>query len=195
MAETRQAVKEEYVLDLHTGRILVPTAYMKEDVEASTRLKGRFIPWTAPIPKEGKIDLTEWQKEKSKEIQSFQKDIASQLPSAPEKPEVPQDVSLVDGGITPQKVVTEADRLSLIMKAMSQLKESDMTKDGVPTVAALNKYSGLQDISGPEREATFAAFQTVNPNWKPIQVQGTTAPAPVATPAPAVTETPATPPA
>jgi hypothetical protein len=187
--------KGEFVLDLHTGKIYGVTEYMRSDVEGSIRLKGRFIPWTTPIPPGGMIDLQEWQKEKSKEIQSFQKDIASQIPQAQDKPSLPQDAPLVDGGVSIPIVVTEADRLSLIMRGMTKLSSADMTKDGVPTVAALNKYSGLQDISGPEREATFAAFKTVNPNWKPIQVQGTTTPAPVATPAPAVTETPATPPA
>jgi hypothetical protein len=170
-------MKEEFVLDLHTGRIIGATQYMKEDIEGKERLKGRFIPWSGKIPPGGKIDLTEWQQEKSKEIQSFQRDIASQSPPpAPEQTTKETGAPLISGETTPttspQPVITEADRLGLLVSAMPKITEKDMTKADpkVPTVAALMKLTGIQDITGPEREVAFSEFLKNNPNWKPTPV-------------------------
>jgi hypothetical protein len=163
---------EEYVLDLYTGRIMGVTDYMKNDIEGAIRLKGRFIPWNGEIPVGGKIDLADWQKDKAKEIQSFQQDIVTQLPNAPEKPaQAPQDKPLISAEIQ-TKPVTESDRLSVIMSVIPKLTEANMTKaePKIPTVASLNQLTGLNDISGPERENAFAQFMQAYPNWKPAPV-------------------------
>ena len=167
-------MKEEFVLDLHTGRIIGATQYMKEDIEGKERLRGRFIPWNGPVPPGGKIDLTEWQQEKSKEIQSFQRDIVSQTPPpAPEQKNNETGAPLISGetpATSVQPVITEADRLGLLVSAMPKLTEKDFTKADpkVPTVAALMKLTGIQDITGPEREVAYATWMGNNPNWKPI---------------------------
>ncbi len=166
-------MKEDFVLDLHTGRILGATSYMKEDIEGRERLKGRFIPWNGPVPPGGKIDLNEWQQEKSKEIQSFQRDIVSQSPPPPpEQKPVETGSPLISGETTVQPVITEADRLGMLMSAIPKLTSSEMTQKEphIPTVAALMRMTGLQDITGPEREVAFAEFMKNNPNWKPTPV-------------------------
>lgn len=147
------------------------TDYMKNDIEGAMRLKGRFIPWLGEIPPSGMINLADWQKDKAKEIQTFQQDIVTQMPNAPEKTSQVQDSPLITAEPAP-KPVTEADRLTLIMGAMPKLQENDFTKSEpkIPTVASLNKITGLNDISGPERENAFAQFMKSYPNWKPAPV-------------------------
>lgn len=164
---------EEYVLDLYSGRIMGVTDYMKNDIEGAVRLKGRFIPWNGEIPKGGKIDLNDWQQQKAREITSYQQDIVTQMPKAPVATATPpSDSPLITGETQEHKLITEADRLAMIMSAISKLNESNFTKADpkIPTVASLCQLTGLNDIGGPEREAAYAEFMNKNPNWKPAPV-------------------------
>ncbi len=65
------AQKEEYSLDLNTGFVKSTTAVMK-----SALYKNRFIPWTAPIPPSGRVDLEDFQRQLSQKSEQSADDLA-----------------------------------------------------------------------------------------------------------------------
>jgi hypothetical protein len=73
-----------------------------------------------------------------------------------------------EGGAAPV-VLTAGQRFDKIMSVMFGLTEADMTKSAnpMPTVSALNRLTGLDDIEGAERESVFEAFVKANPEWEP----------------------------
>ena len=65
-------IKNPYYLDLQTGFVKAGT----EVIETDDLYKNRFIPWSAPIPKSGRVDLAAWQQQMSKSAGQSADDIA-----------------------------------------------------------------------------------------------------------------------
>ncbi|RJP48712.1 MAG: hypothetical protein C4586_08315 [Anaerolineaceae bacterium] len=187
-------VKHSHYLDMQTGFIKAAT----EVIETDERYRNRFIPWTAPIPKNGRVNLAEWQKQMSVSAGKSADDIAKweeferwkasqagsptavSTPGTETKSEAtastvaPAPTSTVVQPTAPEvkapETINPSQRYDMIMTAMSSLTVNDMTKSPVnpmPSVAALQRLTGLMDIQGPERESIFADFKKGNPNWQP----------------------------
>lgn len=184
-------LKNKFYLDLQTGFIKGAT----EVIETDERYKNRFIPWLAPIPKGGRVNLADWQKQTAVSAEKSAEEIAewnkyqewkkaheaaqgaagtTETVGAPAAVTVSSNTGAENPipatGIQDSVPLSIGQRYDKIMSVMNDLTVEDMTKSPInqmPTVAALARLTGLNDIQGPERESIFKAFKDANPDWKP----------------------------
>jgi len=181
--------KNKYYLDMTTGFVKAGT----QVIETDERYKNRFIPWTAEIPKSGRVDLKAFQQQLSEKAGKSADEIAEHEEFLKWKAGKATPTSTVTASVVPEtgkaevkeiadqqkdkKSEEQSDPFALsaeqrkakIMAVMTDLTVDDMTKsqNPMPTVFALNRRTELTDIEGPEREAIFEEFKKANKDWQP----------------------------
>jgi len=172
---------EKFYLDITTGFIHGATDVIEND----ERYKGRFIPWTAPIPPSGRVDMAAYQRKMAADMAAMSAGIAETV-GAVVKPAEPQVLSgpaleakaettgaaVPEGGSAGQdpSALSVGQRMDKIIAAMAELKVADFTDKHIPKVSSLSKSCGF-DVEGAERDAAFAVFAKANPDWKPADAK------------------------
>jgi hypothetical protein len=176
---------EKFYLDITTGFIHGATDVIEND----ERYKGRFIPWTAPIPPSGRVDMAAYQRKMAADMAAMSAGIAETV-GAVVKPAEPQvtlgpvvgpvvgakpettGAAVPEGGAAGQdpSALSVGQRMDKIIAAMAEFKVADFTDKHIPKVSSLSKACGF-DVEGAERDAAFAVFVKANPDWKPVDAK------------------------
>jgi hypothetical protein len=190
MATPKKA--EKFYLDLKTGYIKAGTPTIEND--KAKRYVNRFMPWTAPIPPSGRIDLAAWQQQLAKqgtqttaelaELEEFRRWKAAQdanstvttkaqsatdtLPAATD-PTTTKDAAAAGTGTPAIQELTAGQRMDKIISVIPGLTEDDFTKNPqnpLPILKVLTEKCGFE-VESEEREMAWKTFKDQNLDWKP----------------------------